>query len=167
MRQYGRLLILFVAAVVLLLVLYVFRQASAPESAIIEKERNRMAAALDKDRVKKDQAYARDVEDKLRFLDLQQAEAYVKENKADEAIKLLQALIGAEESTSKAGPRRSTSYDKEAGYYEVLQTAYSQKNDKAGAERASDNRNKLREKAEAERKRERLSEGRSVGVNGE
>jgi hypothetical protein len=158
---------LFSVVVVLLLVVYVFKRASAPESAIIAKERSRLAASLDKGREQKDPVYARNIEQKLQLLDFQQAEAHVKENKPDEAIKLLQTLISTEQGRSKAGPRRSASYDREARYYEALRNAYSLKQDEAAMERANDQRSQLLAQAEKARKSERLSEGKSAGVNGE
>jgi hypothetical protein len=167
MGRYGRIVILFAVVVVLLLVVYVFKRASAPESSIIAKERNRLAASIDKDRQQKDLVYARDMEAKLEFLDSRRAEAYVKEESPDEAIKLLQALIGNEQGRSKTGHRRSSSYAREAGYFETLQNAYRLKQDQAGAERAGEQRTQLLAKAESARRSERLSEGTSVGIGGE
>ncbi len=168
MKQYGRVVVLFAVVVVLLLVFYVFRQASAPESSIIAAEKKKVAASFDKERVEKDPVQAAEFREKMAFLDLQQALAYLKENKPGDAEAMLQKLISDEQGKSKGSiPRRAVSYQQEARYYEVLQQAYSMKHDEAGAERAGDQRSQLMARADAARKSERLSEGKSVGVNGE
>jgi len=165
MKQYLRIVVLFVVAVVLLLVFTVFRKASAPESSIIAGEKKKIEASLDKNRTK-DPIYAAGVQEKLRLLDYRIAVAYNKENKPDDAITVLQKLIAQEESKS-AGARRSASYEKEANYYEALQAAYALKHDDAGAERANDRRRQAAARAEEAKKKERLEDGRSVGINGE
>lgn len=168
MKQYGRIVGLVAVVIVLVLVFYVFRQASVPESTIIAREKKRVAASVDKDRIGKDEVFAADHRDKMAFLDLQQAEAFLKENKPDEAAAVLRKLIADEQGKSKGPiPRRSASYLQEARYFEVLQRVYMQKHDDAGAERAAEQRNQITARAETLRRSERLGEGRSVGVNGE
>lgn len=167
MKQYGRLVALFAVVVIIMLGFYIFRQAAAPESSIIAGEKKRLEASIDKDRLQKDRAYAAQAGDKLAFLDLQQARAFLKENKPDQAVELLKKLIADEQGKAKGQARRSASYMQEVHYYEALQQAYSMKNDEAGAERAGEQRAQLMTRAEEARKRERLSEGRSVGMNGE
>lgn len=165
MKSYLRILVLFLVAAAVLLVFYMFRRATAPESAIIAKEKNRMAAAADKDRMDKDPIYAHDVKEKLQFLDYTLALAYNNENNPDAAIMVLQKLIGDEETKNKAGaPRRSRSYLNEAQYYEALQKSYSLKHDEAGAERARDRWTQIMARAEAAKRQERLEEGKSVGM---
>ncbi len=168
MKTYLRIIALFVVVGLIVLVFTLFRQATAPESAIIAKERSRVAATEDKSRMGKDPVYAVEIRSKLRFLDYRVAVAYNKENKPDDAINLLQQLISSEETVGKGGiPRRSRSYRDEARYYEALQQAYVLKHDEAGAERANQRRLDAIARAIETGRKERSEEGKSVGILGE
>lgn len=167
MKPYLRIIALFVAVAALMLLFTMFRRATAPESAIIGKERSRVAASLDKGRMEKDPVYAAEMRKKLRFLDYTIAVAYNKENKPDQAISALQQLISDEAANKSALPRRSRSYRDEARYYEALQQSYALKRDDAGAERANQRRLEATARAEETRKKEQREEGTSVGNRAE
>ncbi|HUJ17420.1 MAG TPA: hypothetical protein VL197_05445 [Nitrospirota bacterium] len=163
-----RLVALFTAAVALAAGFYIVQQASAPESSIIAREKKRIAASFDKSRVEKDPVYAIEFQDKLQVLDYRLAMAYKSEDKPDAAIAVLQKLIADEEGgSSQGGVRRSASYLKEVRYYDALQALYGMKHDEATAERAMERRNDLMARAEAAKRRERMEEGKSIGVGGE
>jgi FtsZ-interacting cell division protein ZipA len=168
MKSYLRFTVLFAGVAVVLLVLYLARQATEPESAIIAREKDRVFASRDKDRMQKDPVYAGEIEERMEFLDYQTAAAYNAEHNPDKAIPILQRLIDDEEAREKAGtPRRSRSYMKEADYYEALQGAYELKQDEAAASRALDRRTQLRTKAAELRKKENKEEGKYVGSSPE
>ncbi len=157
---------LFIFAGAVVLVLFLLREASKPESVIIADERKKLADSIDKNRAGNDPIYARNIEEKLQFLDYRQAIAYNSENKPDEAIAVLKSLISNEEAKSQRGiTRRSRSYANEARYYEALATSFELKHDENGAKTAVLKRDELLAKAAELRKREELEEGRSVGLN--
>ncbi len=164
MKTYLRLIILFAVAAAALLVVYLVRRATEPQSAIIARERDRVYAARDVDRMKNDAVYAAKVEDTLAFLDYRLAVACNAENKPDRAIDILQRLIGDEEAREKGGiPRRSRSYLQEANYYEALKESFALTHDEAEANKALDRYTQLMTKAMESRKLESREEGRSVG----
>jgi hypothetical protein len=164
MKTYLRLIILFAVAAAALLVMYLVRQATEPQSAIIARERDRVYAARDGDRMKNDAVYAAKVEDTLALLDYRLAVACNAENKPDRAIDILQRLIGDEEAKEKGGiPRRSRSYLQEANYYEALKESFALTHDEAGVNKALDRYTQLMTKAMESRKLESREEGRSVG----
>lgn len=168
MKTYVKLIVLFAVIGVLLAGFLLFRQASAPESAIIAREKEKLSASLDKGRMEKDPVYAFEMQDRLQFLDFQMAVAYNKENKPDKAVPVLEKLISDEQAKNKGDiPRRSRSYQAEASYYEALQESCSLKHDQAGEERAINRRAQLRASAEQAKRRERAEEGKSVGASGE
>ncbi len=168
MKTYVRIILLFVVVALIVLIFTLFRQATAPESAIIAKERIRVAAEEDKGRMQKDPVYAFEIGSRLRFLDYRIAQAYNNENEPDKAISLLQQLISSEETTGKSSiPRRSRSYQDEARYYEALEQAYVLKHDEAGAERANQRRLEAIARAIESGRKERREEGKSVGLRGE
>jgi hypothetical protein len=163
-----RLMVFFIAAIAILLLIYVVKQTSAPESVIIAKERNKMYASRDKNRLEQDPLYSRELQDKLQFLDVRLAIAYNAENRPDEAIAVLQRLIGEEEAKGKTGVlRRSRSYLNEARYYEVLKESYDIKHDEDNAQKAAKNREDLLVRAAELRTREGREEGKSVGLRAE
>jgi len=168
MRRYMRLMIFFIVAVAILFFIYVVKQTSAPESVIIAKERDQIYASRDKSRLEKDPLYARELQDKLQFLDNRLAVAYNAENRPDEAIAVLQQLISDEEVKGKTGIlRRSRSYLNEAQYYEVLKESYDLKHDENNAQKAAKSREDLLAKAAELRIRESREEGKSVGLHAE
>lgn len=167
MKTYVRIVVLFFVVAMLMVLFYAFRRAAAPESAIIERQRNKMSASVDKSRLEKDTIYAVGVRKKLEALQFGLAMAYNKENKPDEAISLLRKLIAGEQQKNKSGARRSLSYENEARYYDALRRSYELKQDKAGEERAVELQNELLSRAAAAKRKERLEEGRSVGLKGE
>ena len=156
----------FFAAVVLVFVLLILKEASKPESSIIAGERDKLARSLDKARAQKDENYARDHGDKLRFLSYRLALAYTTEDKPDEAIAVLNIMIKDEEAKSPAGrPRRSRSYFEEAKYYDALIGAYQLKRDDAKAVEAARVHDELLARASELKREEERGEGRSVGLN--
>jgi hypothetical protein len=167
MRKYSRLAVLFLVAAVVLLLFNLFRQAAAPESAIIEREKERFVESFDKVRAEKDAVYAREFKETTRYLDYRTAVAYNKENKPDKAIAILQQLIKDEAAGDSGKARRSRSYQNEARYYDTLQISYSLKHVPEEAVRAWEQRDRLMAEAEEAKRRERLEEGKSVGLLGE
>jgi hypothetical protein len=167
MKHYFRLVVLFVVVAGLVIVFYAAKQAAAPESAIIAKERDRMMAGFDKARAGRDPLYAIEFEDKSAFIDYQLALALIRENEPDRAIAVLQKLIAQEEVSGGGGLRRYRSFQKEAGYYEVLAQAYELKQDAAAVQKAAETRTALLAKAEDAKRKERQEEGRWVGRSGD
>ncbi len=168
MKTYVRIVLLAVALLVIVLAMTVFFKASEPESAIISAEKHRMTGSFDKARAAKDPIYAEDFHARIMFLDHQQAIAYNKENKPDSAIPVLQRLIEDEHEAAKVRPvRGSRSLLREADYYATLQISYGLKQDLAAVERANERRTMLLAAAEQAKRRERLEEGKSMGLKGE
>ncbi len=164
MKIYLRLLILFAAAAAVLFVVYLVRQAKAPQSAIIARERNRVYSSRETDRMKNDPLYASKLQEQLALLDYRLAVAYNTENDPDKAIAVLQRLIAEEEAGETSGiPRRSRSYMLEADYYEALKESYELKHDAADVNKALDRYAELRTKASELRRLESRAEGRSMG----
>ncbi len=163
MKTIVKLGLLFIITAVVVFAVYIVRQASSPESAIIAGERDSLAAQQDTDRMEKDPIYAIDSENKLSMLDFRLAEAYNREKKPEQAILVLQRLIGEEEAKGRRGiPRQSRSYLKQARYYETLHESYNLKGDQAAGMKALSTREQLMAKATALRKSETTEEGRSV-----
>lgn len=166
MKTYLKIALLVFAVVAIAFVLFIMKEASKPESSIIAGERDRLARSLDKDRAKKDEDYSRDLEHKLQFLGYRLALAYIGENKADEAIAVLDKMIQDEEAKSRSGrPRRSRSYFDEANYYDALIEAYQLKRDDARAIEAARTHDELMARAWELKRQEERGEGRSVGLN--
>jgi len=114
--------------------------------------------------MEKDPAYALGLQDKLRFLDYSQANAYNAENKPDEAIAILERLIRDEEAKGQQGaPRRSRSYLNEARYYEALEASFDTKHDEAGVKKAKERRLFLMGRAAEVEKQESSEEGKHLG----
>jgi uncharacterized membrane protein YvbJ len=167
MKLYLRLVVLVVIIVIVTVLAYFLRRASAPESAIITKEKNNLTQSIDKSRMEKDAIYAVSTGNKLRFLDYRLAIAYNKENKPEAAKSILEKLIAEESRNDPENSRRSRSYLKEADYLETLRESCELMHDEAGVKRAVDLRNRLTAKADAAKKKERQDEGKSVGIGGE
>jgi hypothetical protein len=166
MKTYVKIVALVFAVVAVAFTLFLLKEASQPESSIIAGERDRLSGSLDKDRAQKDENYARDHEDKLRFLSYRLALAYTAENKPDQAIAVLNKMIQDEEAKSRSGrPRRSRSYFDEAKYYDALIGAYQLKRDDASAIQAARIHDELRATALDLKREEERGEGRSVGLN--
>jgi len=165
MKSYLRYAALFAVAVVILVGIYILRQATEPESAIIAKERGRLFDSRDKGRQEKDPVYARELEEKLDFLDYRLAVAYNAENQSGKAADVLRRLIRNEEAGERSGiPRRSRSYADEARYYEALKESFDLKHDQAEANKALDRSTELMMKAAELRRTEGREEGRHVGA---
>lgn len=167
MRFNVRLVVLVVLIVIVTAMAYFVRRASAPESAIIAKEKSNLEQSIDKSRMEKDPIYAAGVGNKLQFLDYRLAIAYNKENKPGAAKSILERLIAEEARNNPGSSRRSRSYLKEADYHEALRESFELMHDEAGVNRAAGERNRLTAKAEAASKKERQGEGKSVGIGGE
>lgn len=168
MKNYAPVVLLFVVAAMIPVFFLFWSASAAPESVVITVERNKLEESLDKMmRKENDPIYARTCEMKLQNLDYHLAMAYIKENKPDAAIGLLKKLISYEEENGGGARRRYRSCRNEARYYEVLEQSYALKQDTVGADRANQHRDKLMVIAQAEKKREELEEGRSVGLKGE
>ena len=168
MRKYLRLLVFFAVVVVILVVVNMVRQTTAPESVIIARERDKMQDSQDKKRLEGDPLYARQFQDRIHFLEYRLAIAYNAENRPDEAIAVLQRLIGDEEAHREtANLRLSQSYLNEAEYYEVLKESYDIKHDEGKAQKAAKSREDLLTRAAELREREGREEGKSVGLRGE
>jgi len=164
MKTYLRIVLLFAVAGAVLAIVFVVRQASLTESAIIARERSRVYESRDKVRMGKDPNYALDLQDKLQYLDYRRATAYNKENKPDESIALLEGLIRDEEAKGQQGlPRRSRSYLNEARYYEALEASYDLKHDEAAVKKAAERRGFLMARAAELEKKESAEEGKRVG----
>ncbi len=168
MKTYLRIAVLSVVAAAVLFTVYLVRQASVPQSAIIAMERYKIYASRDKGRMESDRLYALDIQEKLDFLDYRLAVACNAEDKPDEAITVLQKLINNEEAKGKSGtPRRARSYLNEARYYEALKESYDLKRDEAGGKAAVEQRAELMTRAAEAGRRESSGEGKSVGSSGE
>ncbi len=164
-KFYLKISALLITTGVAVFLVLMMKEASRPESVIIAGERKKLADSTDKDRAGKDPVYARNVDEKLRFLDYRLAVAFNTENKPDQAIALLKKLISSEEAKSKRGlPRRSRSYYNEAEYYEALIESLTIKKDEAGVNEAEQMRDKQQRKALELKKMEEREEGRSVGL---
>lgn len=164
---YLRLVVLAAIIVAITATVYLVRTASAPESAIIAKEKNNLTQSIDKNRMEKDPIYTVSVRSKLQFLDYRLAVAYNKENKPEAAKSILEKLIAEEARNNPASPRRSRSYLREADYHEALRESCELMHDEAGVKREADEHNRLAAKAEATEKKERQDEGKSVGIGEE
>ncbi len=168
MRKYMPLMVFFIVVVVILVVVNMVRQTTAPESLIIARERDKMQDSRDKNRLEKDPLYARQFQDRIHFLEYRLAIAYNAENRPDEAIAVLQRLIGDEETQGKTvNHRLSRSYLNEAQYYEALKESYDIKHDEDNSQKAAKSREDLLAKAAEMRTREAREEGKSVGLGGE
>ena len=164
MKAYVKITVLFIVVAAVLLVFYLMRESSKPESAIIAAERANLVHTKDIKRAEQDPVYAASLESKLRFLDYRQAVAYNSENRPDDAIVLLLRII-KEESRLKDGiPRRSRSYTAEAQYYESLATSYQLKKDSDAENKAMQNREELLARAAETKKIEDLAEGKSINM---
>ncbi len=164
MKTYLRITVLFVVAVGILFVIYLAKRATEPQSAMIIRERDRVYAAQDKDRMKNDPVYAAEIQDRLAFLDYRTSLAYNDEKQPDKAIAILQRLIEDEEAKEKGGIRRNArSHANEADYYEALQTSFELKHDEAQANKALDRRTQLMSEARKLERLENREEGKYVG----
>ncbi len=164
MKTYLRLTILVAVFAAILIAVYLVRQATVPQSAIIAKERNRLYESRDKMRLANDPVYAAELEDKLALLDYWMAVAYNEENKPDKAIVILQRLITDEEARGKGSmPRRSRSYMHEASYYEALKESFELKNEGAEVNKALDCYTQLKTKAAELKRLESTEDGKYVG----
>ncbi len=164
MKRYGKLVIVFASAALIVLVAYLAREASTPLSGIIAKERNALYRSRDINRTQDDPRYARELEERLRFLDYRMALAYNAENKPAAAIKVLEKLISGEREKSDV-QRNSRSYLNEARYYEALVESYELEKDEETENQMRHERIKALSKASELRKQESRGEGRSVETN--
>ncbi len=165
MKFYLKIAAFLITAGVVVFLVLMMKEASKSESLIIADERKKLADSIDKNRAEKDPVYARDVEEKLRFLDYRLAIAFNAEKRPDQAIAVLNKLISSEEAKSKHGlPRRARSYYNEAEYYEALIESLEIKKDEVGVQEAEQNRDELQRKALELKKLEERAEGRSVGL---
>lgn len=163
MKRYMKLAVFFSAAVLVVLAVYLAREASAPLSAIMVQERNKLSRLYDKNLAEKDPVHAHELEEKLRFLDYRLALAYNAENEPDAAIEVLQKLIDDERAKEKSGAQRnSRSYLNEARYYEAMAESYELKKDENNANTARHERIKLLGKASELRKQKNREEGRTM-----
>jgi len=164
LKAYIKIIVLFIVAAAVLMVLYLMRESSKPESAIIAAEKSNLVHSQDTKRAEQDPVYAASLESKLRFLDYRQAVAYNSENRPDDAIVILLRII-KEESQMKDGiPRRSRSYAAEAQYYEALVTSYDLKKDTDARKKAMQSHEELLARAAETRKIEDLAEGKSINI---
>jgi|GEM_PF-3057560 len=166
MKTYLRIALLFIVVAVVMAVAYAAQQVTAPESALIISERNKLYAARDQARLANDPAYVLQLRDKLRVLDYRLAISYNVENNPDAAVGLLQKLIDDEEGKSPL-PRSSRSYLNEARYVAVLKDSYGLKKDEVNAGKMTAIQEELNAKAAAARKRAISEEGKHVGFSGE
>lgn len=168
MRTYVKITLLFVVVALIVFAFYAMQRVSEPESAIIAHERDAIYAARDKDRIAKDETYAVEMRDRLQFLDLRIAAAYIAENKPDAAIAVVQKLIAEQEDHIKrAVAPHSRSYATEMRFYETLKSAYELKKDEAGIKRAMEAYDALLVKTAEARERESREEGKHVGSAGD
>lgn len=164
MKTYVKISILLVAVALIMLAFYAVQRVSAPESTIIAHERNAFYMARDRDRMEKDPSYAAEISERLQFLDLRTAAAYVAENEPDAAIAIVQKLITVETARAKSGmDGHSRNYANELRFYEILNDAYELKKDEEGAQKAREAYEALLLKAEEARKRKSREEGKQVG----
>lgn len=82
MKRYLRLSIFFAVAAAAVSAAYLVRVASSPMSSIIAKQRDGLFLSRDKGRAENDPAYARELEERLRFLDYRRALALNAEKQA-------------------------------------------------------------------------------------
>jgi len=164
MNTYAKITILFVVAGLVMFAVYAMQRVSEPESAIIKHERDALYAGRDKNRMEKDPTYAVEMRERLQFLDLRIAAAYIAQNDPDAAIAAVQKLIAEEEAHRKfAVAPHSRSYVSEMRFTEMLKDAYELKKDDAGAKKAREAYDALLVKAAEARKRENSEEGKQVG----
>jgi hypothetical protein len=165
MKTDMRLIVVFSAAAAILLMVYLAKRSTDPQSAIIAGERERLYASRDDVRMKQDLIYAGALGDRLAFLDYRTAVAYNDEQQPDKAIVILRRLINDEETREEGGiRRRSRSYANEADYYDVLHTSFELKHDEAEANRALDRRMQLLSRAREQRRLEKRETGKYVGT---
>ena len=163
MKQYRKLVIFFASAAAIVLVVFLARTLLSPMSAMIAKERDKLARSLDRNRAGKDPAYAREMEEALQRMDYRLALAYNREEKPDKAIEVLRKLIDGEEAKEKSGiQRHSRSFFDEARWFEALAESCELKNDAVGAGAARKSRGELTAKGEELAKQETRGEGTSV-----
>ncbi len=162
MKPHIKIIAFFILVAAVFLVLFLIKEPSKPESAIIAAERADLAHSKDNTRAKQDPLYAAILESQLRFLDYRLAVAYNSENRPDDAIAVLQRIIKEESQLKEGVLRRSRSYTEEAHYYEALVASYELKKDPDAAEKAMQSRGELLTKAAEARKIEDLSEGKSI-----
>jgi len=167
MKNYVRLIVLFIIVAGLVIVLNAAKQATAPESAIIAKERARLTASFDRAKAGSDPVYAAEFRDRAGFLAYGMAAALIKEGDPDHAIPVVRKLIEQEEASDIGGSRRFRSFQREAGYYDTLVQAYVLKHDAPAVQKALEARAGLLARAEEARRKERQEEGRWVGRSGE
>ena len=162
MKLYMKIAALFVGIAAVVLVLYLMKGTSKPESNIIEEERARFSRSKDNNRARQDLLYTTSFENKLRFIDYRLAVVYNSENRPDDAIAILERII-SEESKEKNGiPLRSRNYTAAAQYYEALARSYELKQDPDNMKKAMQDRENMLTLALESRKKENLAEGKKI-----
>lgn len=163
MKRYGRIILLFAAAIVIVGITYVVRAITEPVSSMIAKERDRLARSSWEEGEGKDPGAAARLRAKLEALDFQLAVAYNAEGRAGKAAAVLEGLIKAEQAKgAPGGTRNSRSFRNEARYYETMIESCVQMEDDACAERALHRRLDALSRAEEQKRREMLGEGRNI-----
>lgn len=162
MKTYLRITLLFLVVAVVMVIVYTTKQVSAPESALIAAERNRIYAERDQARMAKDPSYAQELKDKLQVLDYRLAVSYNAENNPDAAIVVLRKMI-VDEQGKNNGPRRSRSYLNEVRLNAVLKDSYDLKKDENSVKKTAAIQDELNAKAASAKKREMVEEGKHVG----
>jgi predicted Zn-dependent protease len=164
-KPYVKIAALCIAVVAVMLILYVMKETSKPESGIIAEERARFARSKDNSRAEQDVLYATSFDNKLRFIDYRLAAAYNSENRPDDAIAILQRII-KEESQEKNGiPLRSSNYSAAAQYYEALARSYELKQDPDNMKKATQSRGEMLSAALESKKKEDLEEGKLLNTH--
>ncbi len=164
MRRYWRVILLFAVAIVVVGITYVVRVITEPASSMIARERDRLARSSWKSDEGKDPGAAARLRTKLETLDFALAVAYNAEDRADKAASVLEGLIKAEQAKGAPGGTRSPqSFRNEARYYETMIESCVTMKDEACAERARHRRLDALSRAEDQKRREMLGEGRSIG----
>ncbi|HWR73283.1 MAG TPA: hypothetical protein VN604_08935 [Nitrospirota bacterium] len=162
MKRYGRIILLFATAIVVVVITYVVRVVTEPVSSMIAKERDRLARSSWEEDEEGDPGAAAKLRAKLEALDFQLAVAYNAEGRAGKAAAVLEGLIKAEQAKGGPGGTRSAqSFRNEARYYETMTESCVQMKD-ACAERARHRRLDALSRAEEQKRREMLGEGRNI-----
>lgn len=164
MKSYAKIALLFIGVAAIVLVLYVTKETSQPESGIIAEERARLARSKDNRRAEQDPLYAINFENNLRYTDYRLAVAYNSENRPDDAIAILERIIKDESQEKNGILRRSRSYATVARYYEALAKSFELKKEPDLMNKAMQSREEMLAKAAELRKKEDLAEGKSIDM---
>ena len=148
-RRKGFNLLAFIAMTVLLMG-FIFLLVE-PESAKIQRTLKKHAGTLDAGRFSKEPAYRNTFQSEEALLQFHLAQTYNGEREPNLAIPILETLIKKSETprgiSGKTAQPDAEAFSTEAYYWEELANSFKLKNEKAGMERALEERDRLRREA--------------------